>query len=110
LGRLAASNVSAVLATCRFGAVELANRAVLGKSGTFAAYAAHGVVPVVFGSKGATGDGLVEGSNVLLAGETGGVDPAQAALRIIQWYRDHRIERHASAIAGMVRQSVRAAA
>ena len=110
LGQLPALAVSAVLAKARFGALCYRNRGVFGKSGTLAAYAAHGVVPVVFGSHGADADGLAAGRNYFVAGGGGVADVANISKRVREWYGHHNIARHAELLAGMLHNASRRAA
>jgi len=71
----------------------------LGKSGIFAAYAAHGLVPVTFeGNKMENGDGLVRGEQFLSAAGVSGMVGSrfeEVGRRVHQWYSAHTIESQA---------------
>ena len=70
----------------------------LGKSGIFAAYCAHGLVPVTTtDNRRPNGDGLRAGTHYLL-GPEGGV-PDEVARAAHAWYREHRLQVHADAVA-----------
>ena len=64
LGRLPPSVVSERLLKCRFGLINY-DLPRLGKSTVFAAYAAHGVIPVCIQSNSELTDGLKEGKHLL---------------------------------------------
>lgn len=69
------------------------------KSGIFAAYAAHGVLPVIDGPPGGTEDGLRHAGNLIHL-PTGLPDPAAAprcAAAAWAWYRAHDLEQAARA-------------
>jgi hypothetical protein len=72
----------------------------LGKSGIFAAYAAHGLVPVTFeGNKMENGDGLVLGEHFLSAAGVSGMAGSrfdEVGRRVHQWYSAHTIESQAN--------------
>ena len=66
----------------------------LGKSGIFAAYCAHGMVPVTFPANRTAGDGLRAGEHYL----AGADDPApfdMVSRAAHAWYHAHRLEIHA---------------
>jgi hypothetical protein len=73
----------------------------LGKSGIFAAYAAHGLAPVTFeGNKLQNGDGLVLGTHFVSAANAsqGSASCLEAiGKRAREWYVKHSIEAHANA-------------
>lgn len=92
-GFLSAGAASSVLATARLGLLTYPH-ASLAKSGVLAAYAAHGVVPVVDGTAAGAQDGLVHGETVvrLGAGTDGvlGLDfLARIAVGARRWYAAH---------------------
>lgn len=62
----------------------------LGKSGTFAAYAAHGLAPVTFAAnRGENQDGLKAGEHYLFAGAAERAKAVTVAGNVHGWYRDH---------------------
>lgn len=104
LGRLPAERVSAELSQCRLGllAYDLDR---LGKSTIFAAYAAHGIVPVCFAPAGSAADGLAVGRHVLdgSADVPGHVDVEEMQRALVSWYRGHTSMHLAGRIAAMCR-------
>lgn len=63
----------------------------LAKSGIFAAYAAHGVVPLVDGERDGSADGLEHGRNLIQVGR-GGLSANQieaCSSAVLAWYRRH---------------------
>ena len=72
------------------------------KSGIFAAYAAHGVAPLIRGAAGGINDGLRAGLNLVRASEPLS-DLRSAAPRIAMaahvWYRKHRLEQAGASFA-----------
>lgn len=97
-GRLHAREVSKVLGAARFGLV-LYPPAFLAKSTLFAAYAAHGMVPLVLDQTGSVAmDGLAPGREFVPltrpALEQAGSRGAEIAAAARRWYAGHRLERH----------------
>jgi hypothetical protein len=99
MGQLSPECVSRHLMSCKFGLINYDDIAYLEKSGVFAAYAAHGVIPVCIGSVGDPPTGLKEGRNFLrwLIRETPNFDAMQSSLT--QWYNEHSIGKHADLLA-----------
>ena len=97
LGWLPPDQISQVLSESRFGWISYAP-AYLGKSGIFAAYLAHGVVPVLVGG-GDLSEGLQEGRHVLfvnkLQAEALPADTDAMSHEGRQWYNSH--DRHETA-------------
>ena len=92
-GALPAPEASALFAQSLAGYFDY-NAPYLGKSGIFAAYCAHGIVPVTFPANRDAGEGLRAGEHYL----AGADDPASfdAVSRAAHaWYREHRLEIHA---------------
>jgi hypothetical protein len=102
LGRLPATAVSRHLLTCRFGFLNY-DLVRLGKSGVFAAYAAHGVIPVsIEPHEGHTYE-LREGQHFL----QWPVDIVPRDLSMIQsclkkWYQDHTSRAQADVLSAWV--------
>ncbi|MGH7887936.1 MAG: glycosyltransferase family 1 protein [Candidatus Binatia bacterium] len=97
-GVLAAPAISRHLAGARAGFFAYP-AAYLGKSSIFAAYAAHGLLPITYGENSDDNqDGLCAGKHFLAFNEPGRQDQqnwpaiAQAAA---QWYAEHRLKRQA---------------
>jgi hypothetical protein len=70
----------------------------LGKSGIFAAYCAHGVLPINHQGLPQSVDGLIAGTHYWVPDRfpTLELETAQAIVdRAYAWYQDHRIEKHA---------------
>src|SRR5690606_11482423 len=95
---------------CGYLEVEAASRAMrrarvcvldypldfVAKSGTFAAYAAHALLPLVRSSRGGSHDGLAHGVNLVRTGEPlpdlrKAARPLAAAAHA--WYREHGADR-----------------
>ena len=100
-GRLAAPALQALLLESRFGLLEYPAR-FLGKSGVFAAYAAHGCAVINTGRPERAVDGLAPGRDYLdlrhLPAEPAAIEPAQIAARLSAWYAPHRLECQAAAL------------
>lgn len=93
LGILPAHEYSALMSRARFGFLDY-NPLFLAKSGHFAAFAAHGVIPVVAAGGGQLPDGLDEDRHFLAGGST--AIPSQSLLdsigqSVISWYQHHDI-------------------
>jgi hypothetical protein len=70
------------------------------KSGVFAAFAAHGVVPFVRPAKGQVMDGLAMGQHFFHQCEVANLDAASlaaASKNVNEWYQQHDSRRHAEA-------------
>jgi hypothetical protein len=82
--------VSRELADCRYGFLSY-DLSLVGKSGVFAAYAAHGIIPICFGSASQPGLNLVPGQHFLTpplhALDTMVLVSMQHAIKT--WYRGH---------------------
>lgn len=102
LGRLSAPDISRILLGCRFGLINY-DTTRLGKSGVFASYAAHGVIPICLGSQVASADGLMNGQHFLQP-PIESANPEQLAdiqHRLSAWYSQHSSERLIDTIATM---------
>lgn len=97
LGELPPEEVSAKLSRCRFGLIDYPP-ALLGKSGIFAALAAHGVCPILCGeypSLNETMDGLRAGEHFIAAGENTRIIDSQAiGDTVFRWYQSHTAAVH----------------
>lgn len=105
MGVLPAAEVSRALGDARFGLIA-AREDELAKSGIFAAYAAHGVVPVVLSRGGAAADGLRSGQSYL-AIRRGRLQPALTANEAVaaaarRWYDGHDAGVHAAALSRLL--------
>jgi hypothetical protein len=98
LGQLARNTVSQYLMSCRFGLLNY-DVARLQKSGVFAAYAAHGVIPICIGSAATPPFGLEEGRHFLRWPLKILPDLHAMQTNLRQWYADHSIARHADVLA-----------
>ena len=101
-GRLPVAEISRELCDCRFG-LMVYDTTRLGKSTVFAAYAAHGVVPVCIGSKATPADGLISGRHLLQPPveriKAAALDAMQQQL--LNWYNDHSYEHVVNKVAAM---------
>lgn len=80
------------LRSARCGILDY-NPDYLGKSGVLAAYAAHGVVPVLTQGQGVISEGLTEGRHFFATGNLGAthdLEGVQNGLR--EWYAPHSLE------------------
>jgi hypothetical protein len=104
LGHLAPAQARAVLAKARAGFLDYPSD-YLGKSTVFAAYAAHGLVPVVSWRRGVEETGLKEGANywVPFLGDRTPRDFEAIAKRATAWYAGHRLDIQAREYAKLLR-------
>jgi hypothetical protein len=106
LGQLAPDRVSGILSSCRFGLLNY-DIARLEKSGVFAAYAVHGVIPICIGSQARPPVGLEEGQHFLTWPPKVTPDPGMMQRRLARWYEDHSIVKHGEALASWCRSERR---
>ena len=98
MGRLSRCLVSRHLLTCRYGLLNY-DVGCLGKSGVFAAYAAHGVIPICIGSSAAPTDGLEEGRHFLRwPFKRLPSDLSEIQRNLIRWYQNHSVAKHADVL------------
>jgi hypothetical protein len=102
LGQLAPDRVSRDLLSCRFGLLNY-DIARLQKSTVFAAYAAHGVIPICIGSQAKPPVGLEEGQHFLLWPPKGMPDLGMIQRRLAQWYGEHSTIKNADILASWCR-------
>ena len=106
-GQLPREEVSKLLSGCRAGFLDYPSD-VLAKSTIFAAYCAHGVVPVITQLRDAGLDELREGEHFLVARtQEAAAPPSQAALEDISkaasdWYRGHALFVQAAALSRLL--------
>jgi hypothetical protein len=98
LGTLKANSVAHHLMSCRFGLLNY-DVARLEKSGVFAAYAAHGVIPICIESQAKPPDGLAEGLHFLRWPLRTLPDFCAMQRHLAQWYGGHSVRRHADLLA-----------
>jgi hypothetical protein len=98
MGQLAPDRVSRDLVSCRFGLLNY-DIARLQKSGVFAAYAAHGVIPICIGSQAKPPLGLEEGQHFLRWPPKGMPDLGMMQRKLARWYGDHSTVKHADILA-----------
>jgi hypothetical protein len=97
-GRLEAAALSQALLEARFGLVAYP-AAFLAKSSIFAAYAAHGLAPVLLDADGTPDmDGLAAGRTYLRLGAPAASAPEDVARRAREWYSGHGVAAHADAV------------
>jgi len=104
LGHLTPAQARAVLAGARAGFVDYPSD-YLGKSTVFAAYAAHGLAPVVSWHRGVEEAGLKDGVNywVPSPGDRTPRDFEAIATRATTWYAGHRLDFQAREFAKLLR-------
>lgn len=102
LGRLSSEAIGQVLADCRIG-LMVYDISRLAKSTIFAAYAAHGVVPVCLGPDVQASDGLVTGQHFLQPTLPNEIERHMADIQrdVVAWYRKHDVGRLIDIIAEM---------
>jgi hypothetical protein len=105
-GALPRTAVSELLQQARFGLLAYPFD-VLGKSGVFAAYAAHGVIPLVFADRRIAFDGLQSHSHFLdgLTPESLTTDVVRLAdmqRNLFAWYSSHSLPTQAMVISEML--------
>jgi hypothetical protein len=97
-GRLCRGSVSQYLQNCRYGLLNY-DIARLGKSGVFAAYAAHGVIPICIGSTACATDDLEEGRHFLRwPFECLPEDFSEIQRNLALWYQTHSLAEHAAVL------------
>lgn len=103
-GILPASEVSREMLAARAGFFAYPT-AYLGKSGIFAAYAAHGLLPVTFeASQMKNEDGLKAGEHYLFANDLGGCDAEKTAKGAHQWYQANGTKNQALCFANIIQK------
>ncbi len=92
-GHLPSSSIGAVLGTAKAGFIDYPSD-LLGKSTVFAAYATHGLVPVVSWCRGEDEPGLAEGVNYWVPSPNNqrSLDFESIAAKASAWYSDHRLD------------------
>src|SRR5262245_5866022 len=109
-GVLPQGAVSELLQRARFGFVAFPVD-FLAKSGRFAAYAAHGVVPIVLSEKQGVFDGLQPARHFLdglrLATGTGAQDLASIQRELFSWYTSHSLKVQADVLVNSISRSPR---
>jgi hypothetical protein len=97
--------VSELLQRTRFGFVAYPPD-YIGKSGVFAAYAAHGVVPIVLSEKLGAFDGLQPGRHFLdglrLGTSADARDLASIQRKLFTWYTSHSLKVQADFLADSI--------
>lgn len=109
-GALSAGEVSGILQESLFGFIAL-DAGMLAKSSVFAAYCAHGVVPIVAGRDAGPGggeaDGLLADQQYLrtpLESGIGGEQLEAVSQSAYTWYREHGVTAQASQYAGIMNE------
>jgi hypothetical protein len=104
-GVLSQAAVSELLQRARFGFVAYPLD-FIGKSGVFAAYAAHGVVPIVLSDKQGTFDGLQPARHFLdglrLGTGADAQDLASIQRELFSWYTSHSLKVQAKFVANSI--------
>jgi hypothetical protein len=104
-GVLPQGAVSELLQRARFGFVAYPLD-FIGKSGVFAAYAAHGVVPIVLSEKQGAADGLTPARHLLdglrLETGAGAQDLASIQRELFTWYKSHSLNVQADFIMNFI--------
>lgn len=98
-GHVAAPTLSAMLEKARWGIVDY-HQSTLEKSGVFAAYCAHGVMPIVLRHSTPSGSSLKEGTHFLTLSSSELIrnNTSELSRRAHQWYTGHGIDQHAQVI------------
>ncbi|NEP56477.1 MAG: hypothetical protein F6K31_05560 [Symploca sp. SIO2G7] len=106
MGRQSAQDVSSLLLNSLAGIAYSNDNSRLSKSGVFATYCAHGVVPVITHDKSSPADGLEVGKNFLFAGNQSQSIELES-LQIIadnayEWYQNHTQAKNVEAFASQI--------
>lgn len=98
-GRMEESEISDLLQDASFGVLAYPV-AYAAKSGVFAAYAAHGVCPVLLSTEHVEADGLKAGVHYLpeLSGSRATADIDSIRRAAWKWYQPHSVARHAKTL------------
>lgn len=109
-GVIPASEVSGILAESYAGAIAYPP-GFLGKSTVFAAYCAHGVLPLVFSKKSEGREEVESGKHYILSGDpvVGAKESyfyGEIARLSYSWYQGHSLARLASHVAAVIRNSL----
>jgi hypothetical protein len=101
--------VSELFRQARFGFIAYPFD-VLGKSGVFAAYAAHGILPIVLAERRIAFDGLEAGRHFLdgLLGSGANADLDMMQRQLFDWYAAHSLHVQASFIQESIRRGAAA--
>jgi len=102
LGQLSPNCVSQQLMSCQFGLLDY-DIGRLEKSGVFAAYAAHGVIPICIGAHVKPSHGLQEGRHFLRWPLNKLPDLGAIQRDLIEWYSGHSIRKHADLLSSWCR-------
>ncbi len=103
-GEISATQIHVYLQRAKAGILDYPED-ILGKSGIFAAYAAHGLASVVNGSEIAPDDGLQRGLHFFHNAPPENLARAeQAGKAAFAWYRGHDAAKHAAWVAAAVRK------
>jgi len=95
MGPLSGCLVSRHLLACRYGLLNY-DVGRLGKSGVFAAFASHGVIPICIGSRAVPTDGLEEGRHFLRwPFEQAPPNLSEIQRELVCWYQKHSVAEHA---------------
>ena len=98
MGQLSGCLVSRNLLACRYGLLNY-DVGRLGKSGVFAAYASHGVIPICIDSRAVPTDGLEEGRHFLRwPFEQATPRLSEMQTDLIRWYQNHSVAKHADVL------------
>jgi hypothetical protein len=98
MGVLAAAEIDRLLTRAAFGYLAYPPNC-LAKSGVFAAYSAHGVVPMIAESFRGEFDGLRDGEHALSREAAKGMKPEaleRCSIAAWQWYAGHSLHHHAA--------------
>jgi hypothetical protein len=107
MGVLAATEIARLFSRSTFGFLSYP-RMPLAKSGVFAGYCAHGVIPVIARHFPGQADGLEDGVNVLSPRTQAAAQAAELELCSIaawRWYSGHRLHDHAAIYARWMDES-----
>jgi hypothetical protein len=102
LGELSPNCVSQQLMSCQFGLFDY-DLGRLEKSGVFAAYAAHGVIPIYIGAHANPSPGLQEGRQFLQWPLKKVPDLGAIQKDLVDWYSGHSIRKHADLLSSWCR-------
>lgn len=106
-GVLSPKELSELLLKSRCGLLVDYPSSILGKSTVFAAYAAHGVVPILEAEYWGDADGLCRGQHFVMLGDVQSIDrerETQISVAVQRWYSDHNVTALGALIARLVNE------
>ncbi len=105
MGNLSSEEISMILNQSRYGILNYPE-AYLAKSGIFASYCAHGLLPISLYSDDESNDGVISGKHFLRVKDvlvSNTLQVNEIAKKAHGWYMEHSIEKQAKLYDGLIR-------